>query len=128
MLLPKQDAEFLSRKGFHYEVTPEGGVLCLVIENYSLPTGYEPSSTSLLLRLPPSYPDGAPDMFWCNPAVRIQSSGAFPVAADQMEPYLGQSWQRFSRHFTGANVWVPGRDSLETYLTLIRGALEASLR
>jgi hypothetical protein len=117
MLLPA-DQEHLDELGLAYEVTEEGGLICVVIKGWPLPPGYLPGEADLLLRLPVGFPDAQPDMYWCDPPVRVEASGAYPPAADQMESYLGRTWQRFSRHLPGG-AWQPGRDDLGSYLALI---------
>jgi hypothetical protein len=123
-MLPEPDRRHLDSKGQSYEVTLESGMICLILPNYPLPDGYEPRDVTLLLRLPAGYPDAAPDMYWCDPPVRLSRTGAFPQAAESMENHLGRTWQRFSRHL-GPGAWRPG-DGLDTYLTLIRHDLERS--
>ncbi|HLG72218.1 MAG TPA: E2/UBC family protein [Chloroflexota bacterium] len=125
MLLPK-DQEFVSRKGFATEVSSENGMVCLVIKDFRLPDGYAPQKTDLLIRIPPGYPDMPPDMFWCDPPVRLSATGGFPQAADLMETYLGRTWQRFSRHLSPA-IWRSGVDGLESYFCLISQALRSSV-
>lgn len=121
MLLPA-DKEHLDELGLPYEVTLDQGLICVVISNWPLPVGYEPSEVDLLLRLPVGFPDTQPDMYWCDPPVRVAASGSYPPAADQMESYMGRTWQRFSRHLqTGA--WQAGCDDLSSYLALIRQGL-----
>ena len=66
MLLP-QDEKYLRAKGWRYEVTPDGGFLCLVIHDYEPPPGYDQAKTDLLVRLAQGYPDAALDMFWFDP-------------------------------------------------------------
>lgn len=124
-MLRHAEEEYLARLGLPYEVTPEAGMIALVISGWKVPAGYEPAETDLLVRLPAGFPDAAPDMYWCDPPVRLAGSGAFPPAADLMEQHLGRQWQRFSRHLP-AGAWQPGRDSLESYLALIRTELERS--
>lgn len=46
------------------------GWTLLVLSEYQLPDGYTPNRVRLLVKLPPTYPDAAPDMFWVIPAVR----------------------------------------------------------
>lgn len=116
------DKEHLDQLGLAYEVSDESGLICVVIKGWSLPAGYEPPTVDLLLRLPPGFPDAQPDMYWCNPPVRVSATGAYPPAADQMEQYLGRTWQRFSRHLAGG-AWQPGRDNLASYLALITQGL-----
>jgi hypothetical protein len=126
-MLAPPDEEYLRGKGLTFDVVIDQGLICVVVQNYELPTGYDRPGADLLLRLPPGFPDAQPDMFWCDPPVRIASSGSFPQAADLMESYLGRTWQRFSRHL-GSGVWKPGVDNLGSYLALIRSELERSVR
>jgi hypothetical protein len=121
-MLRQADEQYLQRTGLEYEVTPEGGLISVVIKHWPLPAGYEPAEVDLLIRLPPGFPDTQPDMYWCDPPVRSVRTGAFPQAADLFEDYLGRRWQRFSRHLP-PGAWHPGRDSLESYITLIRAEL-----
>jgi hypothetical protein len=121
MLRPAEE-EYLRRLGLDYEVSPDAGMVAVVIKNWPLPNGYEPEQVDLLVRLPPGFPDVNPDMYWCDPPVRVAATGVYPPAADQFEPHLGRQWQRFSRHL-GGGAWQPGRDSLESYLALIRNDL-----
>lgn len=121
MLLPADKAH-LDDLGLDYEVKEEGGLICVVIKQWPLPTGYEPEKVDLLLRLPPGFPDTQPDMYWCDPPVHIAGTSQYPPAAELMESYLGRTWQRFSRHLPGG-AWQSGRDSLASYLALITQAL-----
>jgi hypothetical protein len=122
-MLTQHDDDYLKRLGLPYEVQVDGGMVCVTIRGWPVPHGYEPDETDLLLRLPPGFPDVQPDMYWCDPPVRYAGGGGFPPAADLMETYLGKTWQRFSRHLP-AGAWIPGRDSLESYLALIRRNLQ----
>lgn len=121
-MLSATDTEFLEELDLDYELTQEGGMVCVVIKGWSTPPGYEPQEVDLLLRLPPTFPDTQPDMYWCDPEVRVAATGALPQAADLFEEYLGRRWQRFSRHLN-PGAWQPGRDSLASYLALITQAL-----
>jgi len=122
-MLPTNDRAHLEQKGYSVEEFSDGGMLCIVIKGFRLPPGYQPEATDLLLRLPPGYPDIPPDMFWCDPPVRLGSTGAYPQAAELMESYIGRTWQRFSRHLS-PGVWQPGTDCLGSYLSLVRRELE----
>jgi hypothetical protein len=121
-MLVAADKEYLDQLGLLYDIIVEGGFVCVVIKGWPLPDGYVPDAVDLLLRLPPGFPDAPPDMYWCDPPVRLAASGTFPPAAEQMENYLGRTWQRFSRHLT-AGAWHPGRDNLASYVALIRRGL-----
>jgi hypothetical protein len=121
-MLLAADKEHLDSLGLDYEVSSDQGLICVVISKWPLPPGYEPAEVDLLLRLPAGFPDAQPDMYWCDPPVRVVASGAFPPAADQMEAYLGRTWQRFSRHLQDG-AWQIGRDDLGSYLALIKQGL-----
>lgn len=125
-MLPPTDRAYLESKSYRFDEVADGGLLCVVIHNYKLPSGYVPEQTDLLLRLPQGFPDVPPDMWWCDPPVRLAATSAFPQNADLMETHLGRNWQRFSRHFQ-PGAWHPGRDSLQSYLQLINRNLANSL-
>jgi hypothetical protein len=121
-LLPDEDVQYLEGRGFDYEAHVEGGMIVLVIKDFALPAGYQPDRVELLLYLHPQFPQVPPDMFWTSPVVSY-TTGARPQATELMQTFLGRSWQRWSRHFTDAR-WRPDRDSLRSYLRLIRTVLE----
>jgi hypothetical protein len=127
LLLPEDD-EFLSRQGFRWSATHENGYVCLVISAYSLPVGYAINETDLLMRLPAGFPDAAPDMWWCDPLVRVASTGQPPPNADQIETHVGKPWQRWSRHFPDSSAWKAGRSGVESYMSLIRKDFEKWVR
>lgn len=121
-MLPPADEQYLEVKGYDHEVNLEGGMVCVVVKDYPLPSGLSAQTADLLIRLPGSWPDGSPDMFWIEPAVRRTSDGCEPPQASSREPYLGRTWQRFSRHL-GPGAWRPS-DNLGTWMTVIRRELE----
>lgn len=104
-----------------YQLIPENGMTCVVLAGFRLRAGLTVHATDLLLRLPPGFPDAAPDMFWCSPTVMRADGVAIPQA-DVFESHLGRTWQRFSRHLT-AGEWQPGVDSLDSFIALIRKTL-----
>jgi hypothetical protein len=119
-LLPEDDAQFLRSKALKYEVRQNSGELLLLIHEYPLPCSYTPGSCTLLLKLPPGYPNTNPDMLWTTPGVTLVN-GAPPAAAEVVEVYEGNKWQRWSRH---AQQWRPGVDNLQTKLRTVRTELE----
>lgn len=93
-----------------------GGWSFLVIQDYQLPAGFEPNRVELLVKLPPGFPDAAPDMFWVSPEVR-RGNGNLPRATSN-ESLLGRTWQRFSWHLA-AGAWKPGVSDLRDFLRCI---------
>jgi hypothetical protein len=119
-LLPEEDEAYLCEKGFEYSATEEGGVVNLVIHRFPFPSAYSVREANLLIRLPAAYPSGKPDMFWTRPDVRL-ASGGVPVKSEARETYIGQTWQRWSRHWQHA--WRPGVDGLNTFIASIQREL-----
>jgi hypothetical protein len=103
----------LDRATLHTEA---GGWVFVVISNYELPAGFAPNRVDLLVKLPPGFPDAAPDMFWIHPEVRAPN-GAVPKATSS-EHLLGKNWQRFSWHLA-PGAWKPGVSELRDFLRCI---------
>ncbi len=88
----------------------------LVISDFELPSGFEPNRVELLVKLPPGFPDAAPDMFWLHPAVRTAAENV--PRSTSNERLLGKNWQRFSWHLA-AGAWKPGVSELRDFLRCI---------
>lgn len=114
------EVEALRSLGFAVELNEADGVVYLIIDDYPLPPLYNKPKTTLLLRLPTSYPNGNPDMFWTDPDLTC-SNGQIPTKGDQVEHYLGRDWRRFSWHPQG---WSPGACNLVVYLEFIDRGLQ----
>lgn len=121
MDLRPDDQEVLEQLGRMFEVAVEGGFVTIVIDDFPMPAGLEPRASALLLRLPPGFPDAAPDMFWLDPQVRGPGGAPIP-GTESMQTFLTRTWQRWSRHIQGQ--WRPGVDNLATYLAYIRRCLD----
>lgn len=122
-MLEQEDREWLAENGYKFEVVDEGGITNLILKDFLLPRGFDRETTDLLTRLPPGFPDTAPDMFWADPPIKMAITGAFAPASDLMEPHVSRTWQRFSRHFAGSP-WRPGIDSLQSWVLCMRLLLE----
>lgn len=114
-----QEVAGLRELGHKVEIIESDGVINLVIEDFPLPPYYNKKSTTLLLRLPVSYPNGNPDMFWTD-ADLMRLDGQVPTKADQIETYSGKQWRRFSWHPQG---WKPGTNNLCMYLEFVSNGL-----
>jgi hypothetical protein len=121
MTLPALDVAYLSENGISHEIVSDGGMICVVIPDFPLPVGLNLASSDLLLRLSPGYPDVTPDMWWFGTSVTYKDGRTIPQT-ESMEPYLGRTWQRWSRHFDQGR-WKPGLDCLESFLAVIRSDL-----
>lgn len=120
-MLRPTDTATLEDVGLRFDVTSESGFIMVRIYDFQVGPGLAPDRITLLLRLPPGFPDATPDMFWTAPTVTTSGGGAIP-GANVLEHHLGTSWQRWSRHIQGQ--WRPGIDNLATYLAYIRRCLD----
>ena len=105
------------RVSLHHEAA---GWIFLIVSDYLLPAGFTPNRVQLLLKLPPGFPDAAPDMFWLRPPVRT-ADGCLPRSTCN-ERLLGNEWQRFSWHLA-PNAWIPGVSNLRDFLRCVAARL-----
>ena len=119
MALPPRLVAEIAELELRPEITEDGSVINLVFRNYPIPPGYNSSSTDLLIRVPRSYPDAGPDMFWTSPSLTL-ANGAEPQSGNSIETYLDRQWRRFSWHI----IWKPTVDNLAAYIHFVRRRLE----
>lgn len=112
------ELEASRQNGKELEVKEADGLIYLIVKDYPLPVGYNKKHTRLLLKIPLSYPNGNPDMFWVDPDLRL-SSGASQANAT-IENVLGESWLRFSWH---PQKWNPVLDNLNTFMEFVNRRL-----
>jgi hypothetical protein len=74
-LLP-QDEEHLDHLGLRWETLVDAGRRWLIIRNYPIPPGYRLAVTDIAIEVPVSYPGAQLDMFFCNPALALNSGAA----------------------------------------------------
>jgi len=101
--------------GLNVEMSECGGMACVLLRDYPLPPGYNKRSSDLLMRLPLSYPNGKPDMFWLEEDLTL-AGGAIPQRAGVIETHLGRRWRRFSWH---PKSWDPIKCDLRTFIEFI---------
>jgi Prokaryotic E2 family E/Multiubiquitin len=119
--LPSRDRSYLEQRDIAVDVLTEGGYTAVVLKTVVLPVGkFDSTTTDILILLPPGYPDIAPDMFYCDPWLKLTSVGRYPNAADVPHVFAGRNWQRWSRH---NNAWRPGIDGLHTMIKRVELAL-----
>lgn len=122
--LPKKCQQYLAKRGLVHEQLEEGAQKVVILRDVKLPEGkYDAAQADILIVLPPGYPDCAPDMFYAMPWLRLNTTRAYPRAADQSVGFKGLQWQRWSRHNTA---WRPGVDGIWTMVKRIEEALEVA--
>lgn len=121
-LLPERDRKYLEARDLVARLVTEAGHTAVLIERFPLPAGkFDHAQTDLLILLPGGYPDCPPDMFYCDPWLKLPPAGRFPTAADVAHQFAGRTWQRWSRH---NSTWRPGIDGLHTMVLRVERALE----
>ncbi len=119
-VLPRRDRRDLEERLLAFEEV-DGVQKGVILRKFALPQGrFNSPDADILIVLPASYPDAAPDMFYAVPWLRLVG-GQFPRAADQPFQFEGQNWQRWSRH---NQAWRPGVDGIWTMIKRIETALE----
>lgn len=68
--LPEEDEECLAQSGRVWEAIREGNASWLILPDYQIPDGYNVSTVTAALRIPPNYPDEQIDMVYFSPRSR----------------------------------------------------------
>lgn len=110
-----REVKELREKGFSVVPSVSLKVVMLIIDSYPLPAGWSKNTTQLMLKLPVSYPNGKPDMFWTDEDLLL-ANGDVPHKGDVIEEVDGRKWRRFSWH---PKSWTPGRDDIHTFLAFV---------
>ncbi len=122
-MIPKSiqdDIDELKEGGYSItELEAPDGNVHIIIDKFLIPKGFSREEGRLLIKIPISYPNGKPDMFWIEEPILLEGGG-IPQSADIIEQYHKASWRRFSWH---SKNWRPGNDNLTTYLEFIEARL-----
>lgn len=124
--LPADDMQWLNAKGLQYELVVEGGVLRVVLYDFPVLAGYNLSKVAVNVRIESGYPDTQIDMAYFFPA--LQRLDGRSIDATSTDAFDGKTWQRWSRHRTGANPWRPGVDNLSTHMAAVEEWLARELK
>lgn len=123
--LPPQDVSFLSANGIRWETILEGRIRRVVIYGFQVPPGYSETTVDINVRIGTNYPDEQIDMaYFFPPLERLDGKSISAITTDK---FNGKVWQRWSRHRTQVNPWVPGDDDLSTHLVCVNDWLEKEL-
>jgi hypothetical protein len=125
--LPADDVEGLDELGLPWETVLEGGAMWLLVHEHPLPAGYTIPLATVAIRISQNYPIEQLDMVYFFPAI-VRADGVAIGATESYQAIAGQNFQRWSRHYTAANPWVPGEFSVLTHLALIRHWLEREFK
>jgi len=125
--LPEDEVEGLDAIGLPWETILDGSAMWLLVHRFPLPAGYSQGHTTVAIQIPPNYPIGQLDMVFFHPAA-TRADGVPIRAADHFQPIDGRGFQRWSRHYTAANPWIPGEYNVLTHLELVRHWLEREFK
>ncbi len=119
-LPPRLDKEINElRETWTLEVSEEPDTINIIFKHFPIAYGYSLSACDLLVRVPRSYPDAGPDMFWTVPELTLQG-GSIPQAAGEIVNYLGRPWRRFSWH---GPPWNSTHQNMHSFVEFIRRRL-----
>jgi hypothetical protein len=92
----------------------------IILRDVSLPAGYSVTKVNILIKVPPTFPDARPDMFWVNPPI-VLANGAQPQATS-IESMGSESWQRYSWHLQ-PQAWHAGTSRLRDFVRAVLARL-----
>jgi len=117
--LAAEDREFLDSLGLRWESLSSGGRLWVVVYGLPLPAGYGVATADVAIEIAAGYPTSQLDMAYFSPPL-TRTDGKIIPRVEAVEQLDGKSWQRWSRHRSGASVWVPGVDALESHFAYVQ--------
>lgn len=124
--LPSADEQFLDENFGRWETISESGSQWIMVRDFELPQGFTAATSDMAIQLSAGYPDAALDMaYFYPPLQRSDAKGIPQVISQSIE---GKMWQRWSRHRTGANPWIPGEDNIATHVAYVRSFLDDEFR
>jgi len=124
--LPRMDEEFLAARGLPWEALLEGSAQWLILRDFPIPTGYNVVTAAVAVQIVAGYPDAPLDMAYFDPHLgRADGKAIACLSPHQLD---GKQWQRWSRHRTSANPWVPGEDNLATHIAYVETWLRDELK
>lgn len=124
--LPELDEAFLDSLGLTWETVEEAGVQWLLLADYQLPEGFDRAVVDVAIQISAGYPAAQLDMAYFHPWIATASHRPIP-AADVAQALDGRQWQRWSRHRTGENPWIPGEDDLSSHVHYMDAWLAAEV-
>ncbi len=115
--LSEEDRNFLDDYGLPWEAIVDGSQWVL-LHDFPTREGYNISKTTAAIRIEIGYPMSQLDMVYFSPSLSRQDGR--PIGATQSNQTIeGRSYQRWSRHRTQQNPWIPGQDNLGSHIILV---------
>ncbi len=92
----------------------------VILHGVPVPTGYSTRTVDILIKVPSTFPDARPDMFWVKPPLTL-ANGAQPQATS-IENIGSESWQRYSWHLQ-PHAWHAGTSRLRDFVRAVLARL-----
>lgn len=118
--LPLEDQNFLKKNNITFDCISDSGHW-VILRDFPIPEGYNVDKCDIAIMIPSSYPTSALDMFYIFPA--LSRTDSQPIGALSPHNLESKQYQRWSRHRTGENPWIPGEDNLETHIELMKHSI-----
>ena len=115
--LPIEDQRFLDDYGLPWETIADGSPWVLIHE-FPVPKGYTQDKVTVAIRIESGYPNSVLDMAYFSPALQ-RVDGKAINATQHIQRLDGKGYQRWSRHRTSQNPWIPSVDNLGTHMILV---------
>lgn len=114
-------------KKFNWREIPHGnGSIWIIIDNFSIPEGYNVKSATVALQITSSYPQSQIDMAYFFPA--LSRSDGKSIAQLSNVSIEGKNFQQWSRHRDlNVNPWRLGVDDIITHLKYVETWLQDEL-
>jgi hypothetical protein len=101
------------------DVSEDADYVLIVMKDFPLGDVFNMAVSDLLLKIPKTYPEAGPDMFWTHPDVKFKDE-RIPQAAEVIEDVMGRKWRRFSWH---RQSWNPTIDNMHSHIEFIKARL-----
>lgn len=121
--LPLEDIQYLDENypSKWRKVAEGNGKYGLLIDDFPIPKGYTVEKSRLMVLIPSGYPGSMLDMFYFSPPLGKSDGSAIGYLAS--ENHFGQTWQRWSRHYS----WQPGIDSIVSHIEYVINQLKTEV-
>lgn len=118
-----EDTQALNSYGCPWETIVDGSQWLLLHQFSTRNPGYNHAFVTAAIRIETGYPDVGLDMVYFYPPLS-RTDGKRIAATEATQLIAGQSFQRWSRHYTPEHPWVPGLNNLMTHIWAIEAWLD----
>ncbi len=125
-LFGNEDTEYLNVNHPGWESILNGCQRWLLLNNFKIPAGYTIHECTVAISIPANYPSQPLDMAYFFPYIH-RKDGQVIRQTDSSMIIDGKSFQRWSRHYSSQNPWIPDESNIATHIMAIRDWLDRAL-